>query len=58
MQVQIQEIQVGADNATATVKGLESQESKMKGFKPGRKQTPRVFRLSRVGDAWVITDVQ
>jgi len=58
MQVQIQKIQLAADNSTATVDALESQESRMKGFKPGRKQTPRIFSLSRVNGDWIITDVQ
>src|SRR5262249_4563558 len=37
MQVQIQRIEMSGDNSTATVNALESQESRMKGFKPGRK---------------------
>jgi len=58
MQVEIQEIAMSADKSTATVNALESQESKMKGFKPGKKQTRRVFHLSRVNGDWFITDVQ
>jgi hypothetical protein len=58
MQVEIQEIAMSGDNSTATVKALESQEAKMKGFKPGKKQTSRVFHLSRVNGDWFITDVQ
>jgi eukaryotic-like serine/threonine-protein kinase len=58
MRVDIQKIQFGPDGTTATVNAKESQESKMKGYKTGRKQTDRTFQLALSNGYWQITDVQ
>ena len=58
MRVDIQKIQFGPDRTTAIVNAQESQESKMKGYKTGRKQTARTFQLAFSNGYWLITDVQ
>ena len=58
MSVDVEKIQFGADGTTAIVNAQEFQESKMNGYKSGRKQTPRTFQLTRSNGAWVITDIQ
>jgi eukaryotic-like serine/threonine-protein kinase len=58
MRVDIQKIQFGPDGTTAIVNAQESQESKMKGYKTGRKQTARTFQLALSNGYWLITDVQ
>ena len=58
MRVDIENIQFGADGTTAVVHAQEFQESKMDGYKSGRKQTPRTFQLARTNGSWLITDVQ
>jgi eukaryotic-like serine/threonine-protein kinase len=58
MTVDVEKIQFGGDGTTAIVNAQEVQESKMNGYKSGRKQTARTFQLSRSNGAWVITDVQ
>jgi eukaryotic-like serine/threonine-protein kinase len=58
MIVDVEKIQFGADGATAIVNAQEFQESKMNGYKSGRKQTSRTFQLSRSNGSWFITDVQ
>ncbi len=58
MRVDIQKIQFGPGGTTAIVNAQESQESKMKGYKTGRKQTARTFQLALSNGYWLITDVQ